>query len=175
MKPDVVPILAYLDNLGVGYSQSDGGYFKAGWVSFQYTCRNAGSIDVQVHYNENCTVFTVIGIKYEALDEKNHDEVLRLANEANLRSRFSYMVVGDAQDEKFYFWCTCSNAAEDWAGDYTIDAMIRNTCDMVDQYYPAVMKINWAGITAREALDSLGPENDDEESGNPAPPIDGYQ
>ena len=169
------PILTYLDSIGVGYTKSDGGYFEYEWVSFQYNSENAGSIDVQVHYNEDCTVFTIIAMKRDDLDAKNYDEVLWLANKANLLSRFSYMVVGDVQDEKFYFWCTCSNAADDGPGDNAIDAMIRNTCDMVALYYPAVMKINWAGITGSEALDSLYPDNDDTDKGTPPPPLDGYQ
>ena len=168
-------MLRYFDSINLNYTVNKGGWYDYEIAYFQYIA-SSGTLDVSVHYNKDCSVFSVTAMNQTTLNAEHYQEVLWLANKANMRSKFSFMIVGDIIEEegKFYTWCSCSNAADSGPGDMAIDAMIRNTCDMVETYYPAIMKINWGEKTGKEALASLYPDDDDDGSVSP-PPIDGYQ
>ena len=176
-EEEVIP--AYLKKIDVGFDKSEGGYFDYEYVQFRYNGQN-GVVDCQVHYVEGGLVYIVFAMTQDDYDSKYRAEVLEYANRANQISQFAFMVVGSVEkkddgSEKFSTWVKLSNADADTPSEVVIEAMIRNSCSMVSDYYPGLMKIVWGGMSANDALDLVLSKEDEDRDNKPPPPISGYQ
>ena len=163
----------YLESVNVGFQLRKGGNFDHEYVEFRYTGGHL-SIDCSVHYSEGGLVYTVFAMIQDEFDLDKRDEMIKIANFANINARFGTMVVGLPRDDKFGVWVRLSNADADTPDPSVIDAMITNACRTMDLYYPAIMKVVWGGMDAEEAIKFVH-SDDDEDSTPPPPPISGYE
>ena len=175
-------IQRFLEKRNVGFTTTDGGYFDHKIVRFRYAAKDL-NIDCMIDYSEEVDVFTIYANTSDEFDISKRDEMVKIVNYANQRSRFGAMIAGESEDEKnekFRIWYRLSNAgAMGTDMDDVIDSMISNACRGLADYYPALMKVVWGDLKAEEAIkfafnDSDGDDDDDDES-TPTPVVTGYE
>ena len=172
-EDEVEPIPDYLDSRSVNYRRRKGGTFDHECVEFRYTAGHL-SIDCSVHYSPGGLTFTVFAQIQDEFDLAKRDEMIKIANHANLVSRYGSMIVGEPYEDKFSTWVRLSNADSNSPEPPVIHAMISNACNTMDLYYPAIMKLIWGGMDADEAI-KFAHSSDDDDTVDPPPPISGYE
>jgi len=166
------PIGDYLESMEVGFRTIDGGIYDHKMHNFGYTGKHISSIDCSIHFGEGGRVFTVFGMVNNKIPKNKVNEVLQIVNLANQLARFGTMIM-DTEDGSF--WSRHGNASATDVEPVVYDAMIKNVCRMVDDFYPLIMKVIYGDKNAEEVIEEWR-NQDSEKSVKPIPSdISGYQ
>ena len=164
----------FLLDRGVFFQTRDGGLYDYKFVEFRYTADQL-NIDCTLNYTEGNDVFTVYAMTQDEFDAEYKDEIVKIANRANHWSKYGSMIVGTIKDTgRFSVWFRLTNAGVQAADPIIVDAMISNACGALGEYYPALMKVAWGGMSAEEAIE-FAFRNPDESGSSPPPNISGYE
>ena len=171
-KSESDPISDYLNSMDVGFRTRDGGVYDYKIHNFGYTGQNISSIDCSIHFGEGGRVFTVFAMINNQVPKEKIRQVLEIINYANQLSRFGTMII-DTEDGSI--WSRHGNASAGDVEPVIFDAMIKNVCRMVDDFYPLIMKVIYGDKTAKEVIKEWRTK-DSEKSVKPIPTdISGYQ
>lgn len=166
------PIGDYLSSIEVGFRTSDGGIYDYKIHRFGYTGKNVSSIDCSIHFGEEGRVFTVFGMVSNNAPKDKVKEVLEICNEANYRSRYGTMII-DTEDGSF--WSRHGNASASDVDHVVFDAMIKNVCRMIDDFYPLIMKVIYGDKTAKEVIKEWRGQGSEKSVKTIPSDISGYQ
>ena len=170
-------IRRYLTDRGVGFHYRDGGLYDHKYLEFRYTAAQL-NVDCTLHYTEGNEILTNYAMTQDEFDVEYRDEIMKIANTANYYSKYGSMIVGDpkfgrGEEETFGVWTRLTNAGIQEPSPVVIDAMISNACRLMGDYYPALMKVAWGGMSAEEAVEFAFRDPDD--SSTSPPNISGYE
>ena len=169
---DLDPIHEFLDEQKVGYRTKDGGHFDHRFITLSYAGENT-TVECSLHYNEGASIFIVYGAIPIIIPEEKITEAIIIANFANRFSKYGALIV-DSSDGKV--WTRLASASEDTQTAQVYDAMIVNACEMMDSYFPLLMKVIYANLSGEKAIEEYikSFDNENDEGGTPPPPISGY-
>ena len=176
MTVDHGPIGKFLQGRDVAYQAHEGGYYENGIITFRYTAKQL-NIDVSIHYNETSSIYTIYAMTQDEFDMKTRSDILEIAAYANAGCRYGAMIVGEQNEARdtYNVWFRLTVPGKGEFSPEILNAMINNACGTLGDYYPALMKVVWGGMSSREALKSAFSDQEDDDRDRAPPPITGYE
>jgi hypothetical protein len=142
------PIIDFLDEKKIAYQIKEGGCWNHRIINFSYTGVNA-DIECLVHYSENLSDYTIFGMTGNNIPKGKSQEVMKVANFANLKSLYTTMIINE---ETNIFWTRCTITSKDVISTDIFNRMVNNVCLMYDDFIPLIMKVIYADNTGEEVI-----------------------